>query len=309
MRVKVTVKPKPHPYPDVDRLINGFTRALTKRWKAAAPELMRLFAKGRKVEELRKAQGDDPSSLFRAPTPSEMNGLDFLLQELLGPEAGTPALFHEYVRPAFAFGVGLASNALNDDLTPLSQEEALGLAQTPRLLDGQAMAFVEGYAFSAITSKDASTFATLQTRLLETLERRQHPMEAARALAQDLDDDLAGWYRIARTETSRALAAGSMEEARRLGADHVYVPENGAACEDCQRLVVGRVFRRQDLEGKSNYRRKKASWIPAVPLHPNCTCHAIPASQWLVDQAMEATGGSPVPPDGVSVEWVSPAKR
>lgn len=303
MRVKVTLK-EPHPFPIVEGRANALALGLRGRWRRASRHLMEHFVRERGFDEVKKAIGDD--DLYRAPSRKEMGALDQILQELMGDD--TAVLISQYLGGSFAYGVALARGGETSWLHPPTADEAQDIAKSPRFLDRQAMGFVEAYGFTQIQSKDSETFAQLSNHLLEALENRQHPSQAARALADDLDGDLAGWTRIARTESARALAAGSFDETRRLGVEYVYVPENGDSCPECQRLILGRVFPLAALERGSNFKRKKADWKAALPLHPNCTCHSIPASQWLIDQALKAGGGS-IPAQGVEVEWVPPNQR
>lgn len=172
----------------------------------------------------------------------------------------------------------------------------------------ESLKFAKAYTLNEIQTKDAQTIGNFKARLFQTLERGEHPSKAARELAQDLDDDFYGWMRIARTETARALNAGLFEETKRLGNDYVFVPHSPTTCEKCAALVDERVFKLSDIEGKTNYKRKQADWIPALPLHPNCTHFPIPASSWTIAKAKEEGEGG-VPQEGVKIEYIPPHKR
>ena len=66
--------------------------------------------------------------------------------------------------------------------------------------------------------------------------------------------------------------------------EEVFVPAIAGACKHCVSLLEGRAFKvthqppketydhemNYVWEGKSNFGRKVAAWIPCVPLHPHC---------------------------------------
>jgi len=214
----------------------------------------------------------------------------------------------EHTQNVFAYGATVARQGESVFGAQPSAESINEILSQPGFVANQAMQFARSYTFNEVVTRDAETMGLFQTRMIQTLEAGEHPSEAAREFANDIDGDYAGWMRIARTETARALNAGLFDESARLGVDVVFIPHSPTTCPDCARLIDGRAFNRVDIEGASNYRRKKADWVPALPMHPNCTHHPIPASKWVQDAAREAAGGD-IPPEGVEIDFIPPSQR
>lgn len=309
VKMKVSLKKKRHYVKWVDSHMREFERELVESCKNAAELALSSFldAHSPDYNHIKKAQSSDNSATLLL-VPRLRDRLEgWFLEEIDSHRRGDrSSLIREFLGPLFSFGMALSKKDDSSILTPPTEEESRTISSTPRAVDVEAMSFLEAYAFNEISSKDSDTFSLLTHHLIESLERRGNPLGAAKKLARDLDNDVVGWSRVARTESARAIAHGSFAESRRLGVDVVYVPDSPRACDACQQLVVGRVFRIKDIIGKSNRGRKRADWIPALPVHPNCTCTSVPASDWLVEQA---GGIENIGPQGVKVEWVPPHKR
>lgn len=285
MTIKIKLKERVHPIKAIDRRIHRFVRILKERWKPT-------------LTQIQQAQG--PITL------EDTANIRALVEASLQQQAFD--LVDDHIGRVFAYGAQIASIGEKAITKPPTMEVAAEAVRAGHFIDRQAFKFASAYALNEVQSKDSSLLSGLQTRLLQVIERGEHPSKAARQMAQDLDDDYAGWLRIARTETARSLQSGLFDEAKRLDVDVVYVPTSPTSCADCKRLIDGRVFMRSSIESATNYKRKQADWLPAVPLHPNCTHFAIPASQWLIDKAKEEAGGR-IPTEGVKVEYLPPSER
>jgi hypothetical protein len=283
--VKIKIKEHSHPFKAVERQIESFATDLQKRWAPIA-------------EQIEGVAG----SVTLETIDSVRQAAEASLQQQ------TWGMVGKHTEHIFAYGAQVAKLGEVALAKPPAVDAIVQAVKGGHYIDRQAMKFARAYAFNEIQTKDSSLFGELKTRLLQALERGEHPSKAARELARDIDGDYAGWMRIARTETARTLQAGLFDEAERLEVDVVYVPTSPTSCDECKRLIDGRVFMRSALEGKTNYKRKQVNWIPAVPLHPNCTHFAIPASDWLIEKAREVSGGN-IPSGGVEVECLPPSER
>ena len=291
MTIRITLKDRQHPFVAVDRWMREMARDLQGRWSGQLVSQLLQWAEQHRAEML---------------TPAGQQMFARLAQSMI--EQQTWGIADDNAYRVYVYGVQVARLG---EMALTKQPTADAVAQAVAgntYIDRQAMQFARAYTFNEIQSKDRDVVSLFQSRLLQTLDRGEHPSKAARQLSSDLDDDRADWMRIARTETARALQAGLFDETRRLEVDVVYVPTSPTACDECRRLIDGRVFRRDDIEGATNYKRKQQAWRPAVPLHPNCTHFAIPASQWLIDKAKKEAGGS-IPSAGVKVSYTPPVER
>lgn len=293
--------PNRFPIRHVERVTLELAGRLRNRWRAYLREAALTLEHGR--PELRKALG--PRQLQLPLTPQELRLLDDLAVELLlGPGE---TFLQEAISHGFTTGVLLA----RDPLKPSGEYKpppvgAVSTARQESLVDQVAFQFAQSHALNAVRTKDEAQLGSFRGMLLEALQNGRPPREAAKRASDQLKGDMASWTRIARTEMASSLNAGLFAEAERLGADYVYVPRQPSACESCHRLVIERVFPRDALSSGSNRGRKHRDWVACVPLHPNCTCTAIPASSWLVETAKES---GRIGPEGVRVEYVPPAKR
>lgn len=203
------------------------------------------------------------------------------LQDLLDQlalEAST--LFERPLSEAFAKGI-----------------EAFGERRTT-FQDDAAFLFAQQYAVTTVENQDAAIMGRFKINLLDALRSGQNPKTAAAKTAKEVGEEVAPWERIARTEMARAQHFGAVAEATRLGVEYVFVPDQPKNCEHCQRLLGNRVFPLSALANASNIGRKVSQWVAAIPLHPNCTCAAIPASARTVKAAKEIAGGE-IPETGV----------
>ena len=257
------------------------------------------------VAHLKERYGEYLRFVKDLPQGAGLETVDQLAELLQQPQ--NSALLDEIERTV-AYGIETARQGESAVFKPPTAEQVEAVMSEQGFVTSEALKFAKANTLNEIQTKDAEMVGMFKTRLLQTLERGEHPSKAARDLAQDLDDDYSGWMRIARTETARALNAGLFEEAKRLGNDFVFIPHSPTTCPHCERLIDGRVFRLADIEGRSNYKIAQAQWIPAVPLHPNCTHFPIPASDWTIEKAKEEAGGR-IPSSGVKISYIPPSQR
>lgn len=81
---------------------------------------------------------------------------------------------------------------------------------------------------------------------------------------------------IARTETMRMMNLGIITGLEQDGETLGFVSPHAGSCEDCQRLIDGRVFRLDTMRNNlfANFGVRRENWVPALPEHPNCR-HAL----------------------------------
>lgn len=119
--------------------------------------------------------------------------------------------------------------------------------------------------------------------VMQAKRERWTVQQLASKLFDVFGDQNRDWRRVAITELAMvgndAYLAGCAE------GESVYVPTLVGACKHCVGMLEGKSFTvlskppaqlNYDLEmnyvwaGKSNYGRTVSTWIPCVPLHPNC---------------------------------------
>ena len=110
-----------------------------------------------------------------------------------------------------------------------------------------------------------------------------------------------------RTEMARAQHMGAVEEAKRLGVDYVVVPDQPKTANTAADFWQPRIPSERPRISLQSRQKNAASWVAAIPLHPNCTCVAIPASHSTVNGAKEIAGGE-IPSIGVSIEGLPQPK-
>lgn len=291
IRARLKSKETTLPIPGMDRRAVKFGVELSSRWDRFVAIVAERLTKP-PDEAKRSWDDDDPMSL--------LEHLQEWQEKLLSSQ-GLDITQRLAVVP-FRQGMELAARGENDGkfFAALSMEKA-----TTR--DPIALAAVEARTFSDVKAKDDAQMAVFRAMLLEGLARGDSPATVAKATAQRLKEKASEWQTLARTESARALNAGMFAEARRLGKEFVYVPEQPGACDHCKRLIIGRVFPADALFAASNAGRKQSDWVAALPTHPNCRCTAVAASEWTVEQALEKQ--STIPAKGVKIEYKPPSQR
>jgi len=289
MHVKVKLTERSFPFAAVDAMLDKLSGKLVGRW-AGVVRALQEWLKTAPVA-LKQTQFEELESLCNR-----------LLQQV------TWGIVDDSTNAVFAYGALVARLGEIALTEPPTEEQVNEILGQPGFVARQALSFAKAYTLNEVKSKDADTLSVFRTHLLSTLEAGDNPLKAASTLAKEIDGDFAGWRRIARTETARALNMGLFDESARLGIDLVYVPKSPVPCSHCEHLIEERVFRREDLQGKTNYRRKAADWQAAVPLHPNCTHLVLPASAWVEEQASKESDGK-IPPEGVKIQYKPPSQR
>mgnify|MGYP006425275047 CR=1 FL=1 len=102
---------------------------------------------------------------------------------------------------------------------------------------------------------------------------------------------------ISRTETMRMMNLGSIAALKEKQENLGYIMPHNGSCEDCRRLIDGRVFRLDTLEQNlfKNFGVSRRYWKPAVPQHPNCR-HSILN---VPEKFREAIAQVNIPPEGI----------
>jgi len=291
MKLTVSLDAPAHPFRVVDEWVKEFAKGLTDRWEPVAHTLSLWVA-------------DQEAGYLL--TPAGLQELRRFAASLL--QQSTLEMVDEHTRQVVAYGAQVARVGETALSNPPEASSLQAILEAPSKVTEAAMQFSRIYTLNEVQTKDVSVLSGYQTRLLDTLQAGEHPSKAAREMAADIDGDYHGWMRIARTETARSLNTGLFAEAGRFGARLVYVPHSPTTCPACAELIDGRVFNASDLQQGSNFKRKRADWVAALPLHPNCTHFPMPASQWVEAAAREAAGGE-IPPDGVKIDFLPPSQR
>ena len=148
-------------------------------------------------------------------------------------------------------------------------------------------------AAEKVTQVSAKIQSRIRMLVTEAIENRQEPRQLESALFDELGDLNRDWRRVAITELAMAH-----NDAHLLGLTEgstVHVPKLAGACKHCVELLEGRTFTvlhqapdedTHDFEmnylwpGKTNYGRRVATWIPCIPLHPNCRHRAVTLSRF-----------------------------
>ena len=77
---------------------------------------------------------------------------------------------------------------------------------------------------------------------------------------------------ISITESARAQNEGILDAMELQGKTLCFVMPHRGTCEECQRLLDGRVFKIAVLRSNMfiNFGQKKGAWVAAMPQHPRC---------------------------------------
>jgi hypothetical protein len=141
------------------------------------------------------------------------------------------------------------------------------------------------HAGDKLTEISAKHIAGVRQLVIQAKRERWTAQRLAQALFDKFGDHNRDWRRVAITElafaTNDAFLSGCSEGDRVIGMGAVN------ACPHCKRLIIGKEFiirstpperetyttdTKEIWLGKSNYGRRVAEYVAAVPLHPNCRC-------------------------------------
>jgi hypothetical protein len=127
----------------------------------------------------------------------------------------------------------------------------------------------------------------------QALEERWTAKDLEQALFDEFGYLNRDWRRVAITELAMAN-----NDAFLMGlpeGSEVWIPELANSCKYCKALLEGKTFKvlakpptnlTYDTEmnylwaGKTNFGRKPSTWIPCLPLHPNCRHRATSLSRF-----------------------------
>lgn len=256
--IKIKLGPKEKAPPPVEAQIPQFAKELKDRWSS---NIKAVFEAWLEVTE--------PTTKALNPYPVVGTAISILAKSIEPSADITAEIVKKYIGGSFAYGVAMADKGDETITAPPSGKDAEELANSVGFEDQRAVQFTLASAFNEVTTKDAEVMGMFRRRLIESLEGRDSPYKAASDIQRDLDQYNNGWSTIARTEMSRALSKGSFDRTKELGVSDVYIPRTNSSCPSCSRLIEGRVFRLETIEGASNYGQKQNNWVAALPLHPN----------------------------------------
>lgn len=120
--------------------------------------------------------------------------------------------------------------------------------------------------------------------MLQAINGRWSAQKLAQELFNAFGDQNRDWRRVAITEL--AMASTDAFIAGCQDGDQVWVPPVAGSCKHCQKYLEGKTFTvttdpakmghnyQQEMNyvwvGKTNYGRTVSTWVPCIPLHPNC---------------------------------------
>lgn len=120
--------------------------------------------------------------------------------------------------------------------------------------------------------------------VLQAINGRWSAQKLAQVLFDNFADQNRDWRRVAITELS--MASNDAYLAGCAEGDTVWVQPVEGSCKHCKQYLEGKTFvvtsnpmlmgttYTQEMEyvwvGKTNFGRTVATWIPCIPLHPNC---------------------------------------
>lgn len=126
--------------------------------------------------------------------------------------------------------------------------------------------------------------AAIKQVVLQAINGRWSSQKLAQALFDQFGDQNRDWRRVAITEL--AMASSDAYLAGCKDGDQVWVPPVEGSCKWCKLYLEGKTFTvttdpnlmghtyQQEMQyvwvGKTNYGRTTSTWIPCIPLHPNC---------------------------------------
>jgi SPP1 gp7 family putative phage head morphogenesis protein len=162
-------------------------------------------------------------------------------------------------------------------------QEALGAAVARPLYptDREAIKFLEHQTFNEVGTAFDRLKGELKTTLIQGMKDGTNPLEMARQLRATFKDNESDFALLTITENTRAEAAGRLNELKDADEEWCIVSSahDTKTCDACKELLDGKKLKVADMIGASNYGRKRANWIPCVPLHPRCRCSVLPFSE------------------------------
>ena len=138
--------------------------------------------------------------------------------------------------------------------------------------DREAISFLDHYTFNEIDNAFENLKAQLRQNLIEGMIQGLNPRTVSRNISATLDDYRTDWDLIAITETARAESQGRLQELEDRNVTWAIgsSAHDSRTCDECLRLVNDVVVNAVDVQGVSNYGRRKADWVTCIPLHPRC---------------------------------------
>lgn len=283
------------PFAILEERTTELAEGLRWRWRSALREAASIVESD--LKKALDANATPPSNELQAQ-------IDTLLLQL---NEQAQALLNEHLGLSVATGMWSMGQEWGGVFVQPTPKDISAIRRKSTFQDNAAMRWALSYSTTAVKAQDAAVMGRFKLTLFDALREGASPRKAAMQTAEALGADPAPWERIARTEMARAQHMGAVEEAVRLGVDYVVVPDQPKNCEHCRRLLANRVFALSAISAASNVGKKAKDWIAAIPLHPNCTCVAIPAARSTVNAAKEIAGGE-IPESGVSIEGLPQPK-
>ncbi len=142
-----------------------------------------------------------------------------------------------------------------------------------------AILYADQHAAQYVTNATTRLKTGIQQIVTDSRRNRETPQVVQQRLLDRFGEQNRDWRRIALTEITDAMANGYLASLK--SGQRVTVQGSAHACEDCKRMLIGKIFIVSDRPddplthvwpGKTNIGRKKADWIPTIPLHPHDRC-------------------------------------
>jgi len=247
--------PGGHGIPEIGRQELSYFKNLTENQKAALADVLDI------VDKLYEANGGhwDGIDPWDATKP---------LDEW---KAATMAALAVEPMKAFLIGQSLAT-AESIDLQRRLGSSGHGMMRPILPEDRRIIDYLTHYSLNEIDSKFEDLKHELRNQLVGGIARGANPKEVARAMRNIGTDYVTDWETIAITETARAESQGRLQEFKDQNFSQVVgsSAHDSRVCDDCLRLLDGKVYDISAVAHVSNYGRKKADWVACIPLHPNC---------------------------------------
>lgn len=186
---------------------------------------------------------------------------------------------------------GIVLTAKQKDKAEKRGEKVEVLPLTPK--EARAMTVASKRCGDKVVEVEKRVRDRIKSIVMQAMDERWTAKELEIALYDEMGDLNRDWRRVAITELAMAH-----NDAFLMGVpegSEVWVPQLSGSCKYCKALLEGKVFKvlpkepsnlTYDTEmkylwpGKTNFGRKASTWVPCLPLHPNCRHRATAMSRF-----------------------------
>lgn len=289
-------------YPSVNEMMEDLNRKMDHRFYKVYQALIHKFMR------IKKSLNDD--------LPFELAGETFI-----NPKTGLPLTNTEWeeiqlaIKDLFSWAFDGISETLTreaialgmilQDMDPLvaSQTSLNNVSlSNPDFshLQSQYVLFAQQSSASHIVELTDMAREKIKQTIIDAQRSKWDASKLEAQLFDNFGDFNRDWRRVSTTELQTNIQTGFLvEEIEKAAKDKREFPfvrgiSNGNACEECLRLIDGKVFVVLDNEppswdgvfvngkkyhamwpGKSNIGRLRKDWWVCIPLHPNCHCSLV----------------------------------